>query len=73
MTSYKIMRWPNGARAVVIGERIVPADIAGLCAGPDRWISEISCPCRTCKQVFTLRELHGGGQWCEQCQTAGVE
>ena len=73
MTSYKIMRAANGDRAVKVGSQMIPADIAGLCAGPDRWLSEIRCKCRTCKGEFPLRELHGGGQWCEQCQTAGME
>lgn len=50
----------------------IPADIAGLAAGEDVWLSEIVCKCRDCKQPFTLRELHGCGQWCESCQDASV-
>ena len=73
MKTFKIMRAANGDRAVKVGSQMIPADIAGLCAGPDRWLAEIKCACRICKQDFTLRELHGGGQWCEHCQTAGME
>ena len=72
--AHKIMRTADGSRVVKFADgSSLPADIAGLCAGPDKWISEITCKCRDCGEVFPLRELQGGGQWCEDCQTAGIE
>jgi len=72
---YKIVKNESGERAVKIirSGQLIPADIAGLCVGKDFWLSQIKCKCRDCKQEFTLRELQGGGQWCEECQTAGIE
>lgn len=71
---YTILRNPKGERAVKLADgTVIPADIAGLCAGDGAWISQIKCKCRDCKQDFTLRELQGGGQWCEECQTKSIE
>ncbi len=73
---YKVINAPSGERVVCYGENLqneIPADIAGLCRGRDKWLSEIKCACRDCKKEFPLSELHGGGQWCEECQTAGME
>jgi len=70
---YKIRRNDAGERFVLIGSELIPADIAGLCAGKDFWISQIKCKCRRCGELFPLRELAGGGQWCEPCQTADME
>lgn len=72
-TKYTILKDSTGARAVKFGSQIIPADIAGLCGGKDKWLSEIKCKCRDCKQEFPLSELHGGGQWCEPCQEASIE
>lgn len=71
--AYKIMRDAEGNRAVKIGNRVIPADIAGLCTGKDAWIAQIECKCRDCKRSFPLRLLQGGGQWCEECQTASID
>jgi hypothetical protein len=73
LKNYKIKRNDSGDRFVCLSDgSVIPADIASLAAGPDRWLSEISCKCRDCGVLFPLRELHGGGQWCEDCQTAGI-
>jgi hypothetical protein len=70
---YTIKRNAGGTRFVHLNDgTVIPAEIAGLAAGPDKWLSEIQCACRDCKQAFTLRELEGG-QWCEECATAGIE
>jgi hypothetical protein len=75
LNEYKILRNEAGERAVKIlaTGQIIPADIAGLCCGPDAWLSEIECKCRDCGQKFPLRELQGNGQWCEPCQTKDIE
>ena len=74
MKNFTIVKNSAGERAVKLDNgSVIPADIAGLCAGPDKWLSEIKCKCRDCKQEFPLSELQGGGQWCEECQTAGIE
>jgi Zn finger protein HypA/HybF involved in hydrogenase expression len=74
LQSYKIKRDASGARFVFLASgSIIPADLASIAAGPDRWLSEIKCKCRDCGELFPLRELNGGGQWCEECQTAGIE
>ncbi len=70
---YQIVKDAFGNRAVIFGNKTVPADIAGLCVGKDAWLSEIKCKCRECRQEFPLKELHGGGQWCEACQEASIE
>ena len=70
---YKITKNQYGERFVVIGRQIIPADIAGLCAGKDHWISQIQCKCRDCGQLFAFRDLQGNGQWCEPCATADIE
>jgi hypothetical protein len=72
---YTILRNPEGERAVKIMAtgQIIPADIAGLCAGKDAWISQIQCKCRDCGELFALRDLQGNGQWCEECQTKDME
>lgn len=71
--TYKIQKVSTGERFVKLSSgQIIPADIAGLCAGRDKWISEIKCRCRDCGEFFPLSQLQGGGQWCEPCQTAGI-
>lgn len=66
--AYTIVRKSNGDRAVRLqGGKIIPAGIAGLCVGKDRWIAEITCKCNDCGELFTLRELGETGQWCESC------
>jgi hypothetical protein len=72
--SYTVKKLPNGERIICLADGTqIHADIAGLAAGTDKWLSEIVCKCRDCKQPFPLRELNGGGQWCETCQTADIE
>jgi len=72
--AYKIIRSETGARFVRLANgSVIPAGIAGLAAGPDKWLSEIKCKCRDCGELFALRDLNGGGQWCEPCQVAGME
>jgi hypothetical protein len=72
---YTILKNEAGERFVKLtpSNQVIPADIAGLCAGPDAWIAEIKCKCRDCGGLFTLRELQGNGRWCEPCQAAGIE
>jgi hypothetical protein len=71
--TYTIQKNESGERFVKLANgQIIPADIAGLCAGRDAWISQIQCKCRDCGERFPLSQLHGGGQWCEPCQTAGI-
>jgi len=69
--AFKIMKDVDGHRAVKILStgKIIPADLAGLCTGKDHWLSLIECKCRDCGQSVPLSALHGGGQWCEPCQT----
>jgi len=72
--AYKITRSESGARFVRLANgSVIPAGIAGLAAGPDKWLSEIKCKCRDCKGLFTLRELGDSGQWCETCAAVGIE
>jgi hypothetical protein len=73
--TFKILKNIDGQRFLKIVKtgQIIPADIAGLGAGKDYWMSQVQCKCRDCKQSFPLRELNGGGQWCEECQAAGIE
>lgn len=67
---YAISRLPSGERFVVIpGHTSIPAEIAALAAGVDAWMSRIECLCRDCRQPFALRDLQGGGQWCNECAT----
>ena len=74
MEKYKIVKNSNGERFVKLSSgSVIPADIAGLCTGKDKWLSEIKCKCRDCKAEFPLSQLGGNGQWCEPCQTAGIE
>ena len=69
--AYKIVRNSNGDRAVRLADgTTIPAGIAGLCVGKDRWLSEITCNCRECDGLFTLQELGEVGQWCESCAVA---
>ncbi len=71
---YTILRNPEGERAVKLANgQVIPADIAGLCAGKDAWISQIECKCRDCGKSFPLRLLQGNGQWCDGCQAKGAE
>lgn len=72
--AYKIQRNVSGDRFVLLSNnQMIPADICGVCVGADKWLSEIECKCRECKEKFPLSELHGGGQWCEECQTVGID
>ena len=72
--AYVIRKMSTGDRVVCFANGTqITADTAGLCAGKDLWISQITAKCRDCKQVFPLSLLNGGGQWCEPCQMAGVE
>ena len=72
-TAYKIKINTAGDRFVCLANgQIIPADIAGLAAGPDKWLSEIELKCRDCKTLLPLKELHGNGQWCEPCQVASL-
>ena len=71
--AYKIVRNSNGERYVkLINGEIIPAGIAGLCAGADKWLSEITCKCRDCGLIFPLRDLGETGQWCESCAVAEI-
>lgn len=71
--TYTIKRNSTGDRFVYTSDgRRIPADIAGLCVGRDKWLSEIKCKCRDCGELFPLRELQGNGQWCETCATADI-
>jgi len=71
--AFKILKSATGDRAVKLQDgTVIPADIAGLAAGADKWLSEIVCKCRDCGKPFPLSQLHGGGQWCEPCQEASV-
>jgi len=73
--SFEIKRNPKtGERFVRLSNgRMIPAGIAGMCTGPDKWLSEIRCKCRTCGEMFPLRELGETGQWCETCACVGIE
>lgn len=72
--AYSIKKSQSGDRFVFLADGgIIPADIAGLAHGPDKWLSEIRCKCRDCGGLFPLSELNGNGQWCEPCQTADIE
>lgn len=73
---YEIKRNPTtGERFVRILSNglMIPASVAGMCSGPDKWLSEIECKCRTCGELFPLRELGETGQWCEPCSLVGIE
>jgi hypothetical protein len=64
----------EGFRFVKLSDgRLIPADIAALAAGKDRWISEIKVKCRDCKKQFPISVLHCGGQYCEPCAEKGIE
>jgi len=70
---YAISRSLEGERFVVIpGCTAIPAEIAALAAGADAWMSRIECLCRDCRQPFALRDLQGGGQWCNDCATKDI-
>ena len=70
---YSIKRSETGERFVALSDgRVIPAGIAGMCAGRDKWISHIKCKCRTCGEMFPLRELGETGQWCEPCSYADI-
>lgn len=72
--TYSIKRTATGDRFVHLASgQLIPADIASLADGGDRWLSDITCKCRDCGDRFPLRELHGMGQWCEDCQTSDVD
>lgn len=73
--AFKILKGDSGYRFVKIIRtgQVIPADIAGLAAGKDKWLSEIECKCRDCGEKFPLRLLQGGGQWCQDCQDKSIE
>ncbi len=72
--AYTIKQDKSGSRFVVLSNgNVIPADIAALTAGADKWLSEIECKCRDCGAQFPLRELVGAGQWCEDCAGAEIE
>jgi hypothetical protein len=68
-------------RSATTGERFVrlqngvtlPAATAGMCAGPDKWLSEIQCACVDCGRIQSLRQLCGSGERCETCMSVGIE
>ena len=72
---YSIMRHKTThERFVCLSDgRVIPAAIAGMAAGRDRWLSEIKCKCQTCGESFPLRELGETGQWCEACASADIQ
>jgi hypothetical protein len=71
---YTIRKNDAGERFVCLTSgQMIPADIAGLCAGKDAWLSQIQCKCRDCGERFPLSMLQGNGQWCEECQTKDIE
>jgi len=72
---YKIIRSATtGERFVRLANgSIIPAGIAGMAAGPDRWLSEIQCKCRDCDGLFALRDLGETGERCETCADVGIE
>jgi hypothetical protein len=72
--AFKIIKNDAGYRFVKLATgHVIPAEIAGLCTGKDRWLSQIKCKCRECGESFPLSMLQGGGQWCEECQTKDME
>jgi hypothetical protein len=73
--AYKVIRSEKtGARFVRLANGLtIPAATAGMCAGPDRWLSQIQCPCVDCGNLFTLRELGETGERCEICASVGIE
>ena len=69
----KIVRNATGARFVqLLDGSIIPAGIAALCSGKDKWMSELTCKCRTCKGTFALNQLSEDGQFCQECQFVEV-
>lgn len=72
---YKIYRNKDtGERFVrLLNGCVIPAAIAGMAAGPDKWLSEIQVNCVTCAKLFTLRELGETGQWCETCAAIDIQ
>ena len=70
MKAYTIKKNAHGERFVFLTNGdVFPADIAGSIVG----LADIKCKCRICNKEFPLRELYGGGQWCEECQSASVD
>jgi len=73
--AYKIIR------SATTGERFIrlqngftlPAATAGMCAGPDKWLSEIQCYCVDCGSLQALRDLGETGERCEICASVGIE
>jgi len=71
---FTVRKMTTGERVIVLDSgSTIPADIAGLCTGRDLWLSQIECKCRDCGEKFPLSRLNGGGQWCDECQTKGIE
>jgi hypothetical protein len=71
--SFTIMKNSEGDRFVKLSNNsLIPADIAGLCAGKDKWISEIECKCIDCGTLTPLKYLVGNGRWCEECSLTSV-
>jgi len=74
MKAYKIFKNQTGDRFIKFENGTsIPADIAKLCVGADKWLSEIKAKCRDCGELFPFRDLNGGGQWCEPCQYADID
>ena len=45
----------------------VPAEIAGLADGGDKWISQIELMCKSCNTPHIVKNMFMGGQFCETC------
>lgn len=73
VVQYMIVRDNTGERFVKTPDGLViPADIAALFVDDNDWMREIKCKCRDCGQLFPLKDLEGGGQWCEPCATKDI-
>ena len=43
------------------------AEIAGLAVGNDAWVSHIQLECKECKEMYAVKQMYHGGQFCEEC------
>lgn len=73
MQTHTILKNKEGERFVQVGINIIPADIAGLGAGPDAWLRHIKCKCLDCGEPTELQYMTGNGRWCDTCAFASVE
>jgi hypothetical protein len=48
-------------------ETKILAEIAGLAVGKDAWVSQIQLECKECKEMYAVKQMHCGGQFCEEC------